>query len=128
MIKSEIVLGVKDVEKSSEWYQKLLNCKSRHGGKTFEMLSNHNDEIILSLHRWGEHDHPTLKSPKIEPGNGLILYFRVDTLNEIWKNAKSLNANIEKEPHLNENSGLREFSLRDNDGYYISVCSENHNE
>lgn len=43
-----------------------------------------------------EHNHPTLCNPKIRAGNGLIIYFRVDNLNDIWENAKSLNAEIEE--------------------------------
>ncbi len=124
MIRTEVILGVKDVEKSSQWYQSLLNCRSRHGGSIFEILTNHEDDmVVLCLHKWGEHDHPTLKDYRIAPGNGLIIYFRVSDLTIIWENAQRLNAVIEKEPHVNMNSGQEEFSLRDPDGYYISICS-----
>lgn len=37
------------------------------------------------------------------------------------ENGKNLNAKIEKELHLNLNSGKDQFSLRDPDGYYIIV-------
>ena len=39
MIRTEPIIGVKDVEKSSNWYQKLLGCKSNHGGQYFEILA-----------------------------------------------------------------------------------------
>lgn len=123
MIRTEVVIGVNDVEKSAAWYQKLLNCERRHGGDTFEILTEQDDTVILCLHKWGEHGHPTLTDTQIKPGNGLILYFRVSNLNEIWENAKHLNAKIEEQPHINQNSGKEEFSLRDVDGYYVSISS-----
>ena len=121
MIRTEPVIGVDNVEKSSDWYQKLLGCKSHHGGDKFEILADQDDTVILCLHKWELHSHPTLSNPKITVGNGLILYFRVDNLDEIWENAKRLNAVIEEEPNLNQNSGKREFSIRDLDHYYLII-------
>lgn len=121
MIRTEPIIGVKNVKKSSEWYQNLLNCKSKHGGDTFEILTDEDDTVILSMHKWGEHGHPTLTDSRIESGNGLILFFRVSDFDKIWKNAKRLYATIEEKPHINQNSGMEEFSLRDIDGYYISI-------
>lgn len=126
MIKTEPIIAVENVEKSSEWYQKLLGCKSNHGGSIFEILTNESGEQILSLHKWGEHEHPTFTNPK-NAGNGLILYFRVDDIKPIWDNAKKLNARIEDEPKLNQNSGRMEFSIRDLDNYYVSICAEKTN-
>jgi catechol 2,3-dioxygenase-like lactoylglutathione lyase family enzyme len=121
MMRLETIIAVKDVARSSKWYQNLLSLKSNHGGDNFEMLTDTNGVVILCLHRWGEHDHPTMKDPNIAVGNGLILYFRVLDLNEVWSNAVKLNLDIEQEPHLNENSGHHQFVLRDLDGYYIIV-------
>ncbi|SFS96493.1 hypothetical protein SAMN04487906_2376 [Zhouia amylolytica] len=121
MIKNEPIIGVTDVEKSSEWYQKLLNCKSNHGGSTFEMLADDNGDIFLCLHKWGEHEHPTLYSPQILPGNGLILYLRVENLNKVWNNAQEFDFEIEEARHLNSNSGKEQFCLRDLDGYYLMI-------
>lgn len=121
MIRLEPIIGVQDVKKSSLWYQELLGFKSAHGGGDFEMLAAPDDSIVLCLHRWETHDHPTLNDPSISPGNGLILYFKVDDLDEIWANAQRLNATIEEEPHVNQNSGKKEFSLRDLDNYYLII-------
>ena len=125
MIRSEPILGVQSVPLSSKWYQKLLNCIGSHGGEVFEILRDEGGTNILSLHRWGDHGHPTLLDPKPTVGNGLILYFVVDDLDQVWENALGLNAEIEEEPHLNTNSGRIEFSIRDLDHYYISVCTDN---
>ena len=83
MIRLETIIAVKDVAKSSIWYQNLLNLKSNHGGDSFEMLADKNGTVILCLHLWGEHDHPIMTDPNIAVGNGLILYLRVSTLKEI---------------------------------------------
>lgn len=121
MIRTETIIGVNNIEKSSNWYQRLLGCKSNHGGDTFEILADQDDTVILCLHKWEEHNHPTLSTPKMVAGNGLILYFRVDNLDEIWENAKRLSAEIEEQPHLNQNSGKEEFSIRDLDNYFITI-------
>ncbi len=121
MIRTETIIGVDNVEKSSIWYQNLLGCKSHHSGDKFEILADQDDTVILCLHKWEEHNHPTLSNPKITVGNGLILYFRVDNLSDLWQNAKRLNVKIEEEPHLNENSGKEEFSIRDLDNYYLII-------
>ncbi|TMM57457.1 glyoxalase [Maribacter algarum] len=121
MIKNEPIIGVSDVEKSSVWYQKLLDCNSSHEGSTFEMLADNNGEVFLCLHKWGEHEHPTLSSPQIQPGNGLILYLRVEDLNKVWNNAQELNFEIEESRHMNPNSGKEQFCLKDLDGYYLMV-------
>src|SRR5688572_11463817 len=112
MTRLELIIGVKDVAKSSQWYQQLLNCKSKHGGDAFEILADEDDTVVLCLHKWGEHNHSTLTAPAAAPGNGMILFFRVDNLLDVWENARGLNAAIEEEPHMNQNSGREEFSLR----------------
>ena len=52
-MRTEPIIAVEDVEKSSNWYQRLLQCKGGHGGPTFEILLNEQGEQILSLHKWG---------------------------------------------------------------------------
>ena len=121
MITNEPIIGVRDVEKSSKWYQDLLDCKSGHGGDTFEMLQDYNGSTFLCLHKWGEHEHPTLSNPNIPPGNGLILYLTVQDLNKTWENALDLNAGIEEPKHYNPNSGREQFCLKDLDGYYLMI-------
>lgn len=121
MIRTETIIAVKNVIESSEWYQQLLECDSSHGGNTFEILTDKDGTTILCLHKWGEHEHPTMTDPNIVIGNGLILYIRVSGLNKIWNNALALKANIHQKPHLNPNSGRNQFTLRDLDGYYLMI-------
>lgn len=121
-VKLETIIAVKNISKSSRFYQQLLGCKSGHGGETFEILTSEN-EVVLCLHKWGDHQHPTMLHPEKEPGNGVILFFRVADLDKVWENAKKLKANIEQEIHYNENSLKNQFILRDWDGYYIIISA-----
>jgi catechol-2,3-dioxygenase len=123
MIKSDVIIAVNDVRASSSWYQAIMSLKSNHGGDTFEVLTNDKYDVVLCLHKWGEHDHPTMLMPT-KPGNGLILYFRVNNFEEIVQNAIKLNSNTTP-IKLNPNSNRREFSLYDPDGYYL-IISEYH--
>lgn len=120
MVRTETIIAVNNVPESSKFYQKLLGCKSEHGGDSFEILTDES-VVILCLHKWGEHDHPTMMHPENSCGNGLILFFRVDDLNKIFENAKALKANIEKGIHYNENSHKNQFALRDLDSYYLII-------
>ncbi|GAB3662260.1 hypothetical protein GCM10028791_37200 [Echinicola sediminis] len=123
MLRLEPIIGVADVEKSSRWYQELLGLQSQHGGDVFEILAGPTGSTVLCLHHWGSHRHPTLSDPEISTGNGLILYFRVEDTNIIWERAKRLKAKVEEEPHVNPNSHQWEFSIRDPDGYYLTVSN-----
>lgn len=51
MIRTETIIGVADVVKSSNWYQSLLGFKSSHGGDAFEILADQDDTVILCLHK-----------------------------------------------------------------------------
>lgn len=126
MTKADLIIAVSDVEASSHWYQTLLGCESIHGGEEFDVLVNKKNEVLLCLHKWGVHDHPTMQNPKIAPGNGLILYLRTGDMSKIRQNADKMKCVIEEEVHMNNNSKYKEFSLRDPDGYYLTI-SEYHN-
>jgi hypothetical protein len=92
-----------------------------HGGKEFDILVTQNNEVLICLHKWGEHGHPTMANPSITHGNGLILYFRTENMDEIRRNVTKIGATVEEEIHLNPNSTKMEFSLRDPDGYYLTI-------
>jgi len=121
MTKIDPIIAVKDVEASSKWYQSVFDCRSMHGGKEFDILVSENDEILICLHEWGKHQHPTMTNPNITPGNGLILYFRTENMNVIRQNIEKIGGFIVEDIHINPNSTKKEFSLRDPDGYYLTI-------
>ena len=96
-----------------------------HGGTEFDILVDENGAVLLCLHQWGAHEHPTLTDRSVDPSNGLILYFRSNELEQVRNRVKSLGLAVESEIQLNPNSRRREFSLRDPDGYYLTI-SEYH--
>ena len=51
---------------------------------------------VVCLHKWGEHDHPTMTNPNTTPGNGLILYFRTENMNAIRQNVEKTGGAIEE--------------------------------
>ncbi len=122
MTKIDTIIAVKDVQRSAKWYGEIFNCRNAHGGDHFAVLiSNDDNEILLCLHQWGTHKHPTMTDPTVTPGNGLLLYFRTDKMKTIRKNIEKMGGIVEEEIHLNTNAHRMEFSLRDLDGYYLTI-------
>jgi len=120
-MKIDPIIAVKDIEVSSKWYQTIFECRRMHEGNDFAVLISENDEILICLHKWGEHEHPTMTNPNDTPGNGLILYFRTENMNVIRQNVKKIGSPVEEDIHLNQNSRKMEFSLLDPDGYYLTI-------
>ncbi|MBC8067104.1 MAG: glyoxalase [Deltaproteobacteria bacterium] len=90
----------------------------------FGRLVDDDGTVLLCLHEWGEHDHRSLTSPvHAAPGNGLLLFFRVDDFDEALARARKLVPRLEEEPHTNPSTGTQEFSLRDPDGYYATISA-----
>jgi hypothetical protein len=51
------------------------------------------------------------------------LFFRVDDFDMALPRARALVARLEEEPYVNPNTGTTEFSLRDPDGYYVTISA-----
>ena len=116
-------LGVRDVRASYQWYRELLGLPTREPAHHyFGMVCDHDGTVLVCLHAWGAHDHPSLTSADVAPpGNGLLLFFRVAELDAALERARALGVVLTEEPHLNPNTGTMEFSLRDPDGYFVTV-------
>lgn len=119
------IIGVADVARSFKWYQRLLGqADTSPAHDYFGQILDTDGEVLLCLHLWGSHDHPTLMTPeRAAPGNGLLLFFRVDDFDEALRRARALVDGLDEEPHLNPATGTREFALRDPDGYYVMVSA-----
>lgn len=119
------IIGVKDVPRSLSWYQSLFGQPPTPPAHTyFDQLLDSDGTVLLCLHEWGAHEHPSLMSRnRAAPGNGLLLFFRIDDFNEALKRARTLVARLDEDPHMNPNTRTREFSLRDPDGYYVTMSA-----
>jgi len=119
------IIGVADVARSFDWYHSLFGHeKTPPAHAHFGQIVDSDGTVLLCLHQWGSHDHPTLHSPdEAEPGNGLLLFFRVDDFDRALARARKLVDKLEEEPQLNPATGTQEFALRDPDGYYVMVSA-----
>jgi len=119
------IIGVADVARSFKWYQSLFGQpETRPAHDYWGQLLDTDGTVLLCLHAWGEHEHPSLASPdRAEPGNGLLLFFRVDDFDDALRRARTLVDALEEEPGVNTRTGTREFALRDPDGYYVMISA-----
>ncbi len=129
------IIGVSDVAGSFKWYQSLFGQpKTAPVHDDFGQILDTDGTVLLCLHQWADspkkgiirpaHEHPSLMSAdKASPGNGLLLFFRVDDYDETLERARALVAQFEEEPHLNPNTQTMEFSLRDPDGYFVTISA-----
>lgn len=119
------IIGVSDVADSCKWYQALFGqpeAPPRHS--YFGQIADTDGTVLLCLHQWGAHEHPSLTSPDNgPPGNGLLLFFRVDDFEVALTRARALATRLDEEPHVNPNTQTLEFSLRDPDGYYVTISA-----
>lgn len=119
------IIGVSDVRGSFKWYQSLFGQpETPPAYDDFGQIVDTDGTVLLCLHQWGAHGHPSLTSPdEASPGNGLLLFFRVADYERALKGARTLVARLEEEPHANPNTQTMEFSLRDPDGYYVTISA-----
>jgi len=119
------IIGVSDVGSSFTWYQTLFGQpETAPAHVDFGQVLDSDGTVLLCLHQWGAHEHPTLMSADhATPGNGLLLFFRVDDFDQALQRARGLVARFEEEPHLNPNTRTQEFSVRDPDGYYVTISA-----
>ena len=119
------IIGVGDVARSFKWYQSLFGQpETAPAHDHLGQIRDSDGTALLCLHAWGAHEHPSLMSPdQGTPGNGLLLFFRVDDFDMALSRARALVTRLDEEPHVNRNTGTREFALRDPDGYYVMISA-----
>lgn len=129
-MRAQPLIAVKDVEASSRWYQKLLGCRSDHGGSEYERLVDGSGTLILQLHSWVvEHHHGPIGDPESKPyGNGVLLWFEIDDFDAALVRAEELKADVVKARHRNppdSDGGPNHWEcwLRDPEGYTVVLAS-----
>jgi catechol 2,3-dioxygenase-like lactoylglutathione lyase family enzyme len=121
MTRIDPIITVKDVSKSCDWYERIFGFRRVHGGNEFAVLVNDKEQIVLCLHAWGEHQHPTLNSPSAATSNGLLLYLHTTDLTGILHRVSENGIRLALGLERNDRSLKNEFSLYDPDGYFITV-------
>ena len=129
MMRPQPLIAVTDVEASSRWYQRLLGCRSAHGGSEYERLVSDRG-LILQLHRFEvEHHHRRIGDPNDRPyGNGVLLWFEVDDFDAAMARVDELDPEIVLPRHRNPPDGDGgpnhwECWVRDPDGYTVVLAS-----
>lgn len=130
MNRSWPIIAVADVAGSTAWYGALLDAphQTHPGATVFNQVLDREGTLLLSLHHWGpsgpdgQHVWPSLADPGHGPvGNGLLLWFVVDDLDDAWRRAQRLGAAIEEAPNTNNGTGMPAFVVRDPDGYHVAI-------
>jgi catechol 2,3-dioxygenase-like lactoylglutathione lyase family enzyme len=123
------LIVVTDVEASSRWYQRLLGCRSAHGGPEYERLVD-GDRLILQLHAFhvGHHHGPIGDVHDRPYGNGVLLWFEIDDFDSAMARVAELQPPIVLPRHRNPPSGGGgpnhwECWIRDPDGYTVVLAS-----
>lgn len=123
-MRAQPLICVRDVEESSRWYQRLLACKSGHGGSQYERLVL-DGTLILQLHNWHvEHDHGPIGNPDLKPyGNGVLLWFEMDDFDAAVARAEEMKVEVVLPRRHHVGANHWEIWLRDLDGYTVVLSS-----
>ena len=124
------LIAVTDVEASSRWYQRLLGCRSNHGGTSYEQLVS-KGQLILQLHNFDVlHHHGPIGDRNAKPyGNGVLLWFEVEDFNDVMERAAEMGVEMVLPKHRNppppEGGGPNHWEcwMKDPDGYTVVVAS-----
>lgn len=123
------LIAVTDVEASSRWYQRLLGCRSNHGGSAYEQLVS-KGQLVLQLHSFEvEHHHGRIANRDDKPyGNGVLLWFELDDFDAVMQRVSEMGVEIVIPRHRNPpdgNGGPNHWEcwMRDPDGYTVVVAS-----
>jgi catechol 2,3-dioxygenase-like lactoylglutathione lyase family enzyme len=124
-VTSQPLIAVRNVRASSDWYRTLLATDSlpehEHRKRYDRILCD--GRIVLQIHAWDEENHPNLVNADAAPcGHGVLLWFEVNDFDAAVQRARSLNAEIIEEPHVNPNARQKEIWIRDPDGYAVVVA------
>src|SRR5258706_2887489 len=97
------IIGVDDVPRSFKWYQALFGQpETAPAHDYFGQILDSDGTVLLCLHKWGAHVHPSLTSLYYaKPGNGLLLFFRIDNFDVGLPRARALVSRLEGTSHVN---------------------------
>jgi len=86
------IIGVADVPRASGWYQSLLGLpETAPAHDYFGQIVDSDGTVLLCLHEWGAHGHPSLTSPHdAGPGTASSCSFRVDNFDVALPSARTL--------------------------------------
>jgi catechol 2,3-dioxygenase-like lactoylglutathione lyase family enzyme len=119
---TEAMIAVRDVPASAAWYRRLLGCRTDHGRPDFDRLIDPDGGgVLLMLHQLQGEEHGLTAPVPGAAGSGVLLWFYVDDLDAAFERAGKLAAPVVVPPHDNPQTGWRELTIRDPDGYHLAL-------
>ena len=87
------IIGVADVPESFKWYQSLLGLpETAPAHDYFGQIVDSDGTVLLCLHEWGAHEHPSLASPQRRRP------LRVNNFEVALPRGRALVSGLEEEP------------------------------
>lgn len=122
-MRSEPMITVSDVRASSAWYCQLLAAEHDSDSIEFDRILR-DGRLLLMLNQWGGDEHgPAVFEPGDGgAGHGFVLWFLVEDLDLVLERATELEAEVLVEPHENPLARWRQFTVRDPDGYTLTIA------
>jgi catechol 2,3-dioxygenase-like lactoylglutathione lyase family enzyme len=119
------IIGVNDVPGSFNWYQSLFGQpETPPTHPHFGQILDSDRTVLLCLHEWGAHEHPSLRSPEpATPGNGLLLFFRVDDFDAALQRGTHARHSARRGAPCEPEHWNQRVLTRDPDGYYVTISA-----
>ena len=115
------MIAVRNVPASVAWYRRLLSCDGDDISDEFARLRS-GERILLLVHDRAADEHGAWeREPGAHVGTGFVLWLIVEDFDGIYERARRVHAQILVEPHENPEDHVREFTVRDPDGYAVSI-------
>ena len=108
------VLTVRSIDETTRYYRDLLGFECANRMEGWAALRKDNVELMISL----PNTHEPFEKPKLTGS----LYFNVTDVDVLWNEIKG-RANVVY-PIENFYYGMREFAIRDNNGYTLQFGQE----
>src|SRR5580700_10431344 len=118
------IIGVGDVPRSFKWYQTLFGQPvTLPAHDCFGQILDSDGTVLVCLHAWGAHEHPSLMSPDHGTPSKASRCSSVSMFRPGASKGTLSRHSARKEPHVNPNTQTKEFSLRDPDGYCVTISA-----
>ena len=118
------MIAVRKPRASAQWYRRLLGCETDDVAEDFNRLGSA-ERTLLLLHSWDAEEHAAWdRTSDARIGNGFVLWLIVEAFDQVYAQARTMEVEILVEPHRNPEDGVREFTLRDPDGYAVAIIED----
>ncbi len=108
------MIRVKELDEAIRFYGEVLGFECENQMEGWAVLRRDEAEIMIAL----PNDHELFEKPTFTGS----FYFRTKGVDELWKELKDKTEGVY--PLENFDYGMREFAIRDNNGYMLQFGEE----